>query len=67
MKAVKMYEVGEEVVIKAKVTQIEVENGEIKYHLKTDFANNDIAHMFTSDEIIGPLIPNNIKRCLDES
>lgn len=67
MKTVKMYEVGEEVVIKAKVTQIEVENGEIKYHLKTDFANNDIAHMFTSDEIIGPLVSNNIKRCLDES
>ena len=66
MKTVEMYEVGEEVVIKAKVTQIEVENGEIKYHLKTDFANNDIAHMFTSDEIIRPLVPN-IKTHLDES
>ena len=55
MKTVKMYEIDEEVVIKAKVTQIDVEKGEIKYHLKTDFANNDIAHLFTEDEIIGPL------------
>ena len=67
MKTVKMYEVGEEVVIKAKVTQIEVENGEIKYHLKTDFANNDIAHMFAADEIIGPLVQTNIKTRLDKS
>lgn len=55
MKTIDMYEVGEEVIIKAKVTKIEVENDEIKYHLKTEFANNDIGHLFTVDEIIGSL------------
>ena len=56
MKTVDMYEIGEEVTIKAKVTNITVEDGELKYSLKTDFANNDIGHLFTEDEIIGPLL-----------
>ena len=55
MKTVEMYELDEEVIIKAKVTQIEVEDGEIKYHLKTEYANNDIGHLFSADEIIGSL------------
>ena len=55
MKTVKMYEIGEEVVIKAKVTNITVENGDIKYSLKTEFSNNDVGHLFTDDEIIAPL------------
>lgn len=57
MKTVKMYEIGEEVIIKAKVTNITVEDGTIKYNLKTEFANNEIGHLFTEDEIIGTLIP----------
>ena len=53
MKNVDMYEIDEQVYIKAKITDIEVENGELKYRLKTDFVNNDIGHLFTSDEIVG--------------
>lgn len=56
MKTVEMYEIGEEVTIKAKVTNITVEDGELKYSLKTEFANNDIGHLFTEDEILGPLL-----------
>lgn len=55
MKTVDMYEIGEEVTIKAKVTNITVEDGVLKYSLKTEFANNDIGHLFTEDEILGPL------------
>ena len=55
MKTVEMYEIGEEVVIKAKVTDIQVEGGELRYSLKTEFANNDVGHLFTNDEILGPL------------
>ena len=55
MKTVDMYEIGEEVTIKAKVTNITVEDGVLKYNLKTEYANNDIGHLFTEDEIIGPM------------
>lgn len=55
MKTVDMYEIGEEVTIKATVTNITVEDGVLKYNLKTEYANNDIGHLFTEDEIIGPL------------
>lgn len=55
MKTVDMYEIGEEVTIKAKVTNITVEDGVLKYNLKTEYANNDIGHLFTEDEILGPL------------
>lgn len=53
MKTVDMYEIDEQVYIKAKITNIEVINGEIKYKLKTDFANNDISHLFANNEIVG--------------
>ena len=53
MKTVDMYEIDEQVYIKAKITNIEVVNGELKYKLKTDFANNDISHLFATNEIVG--------------
>ena len=56
MKTVEMYEIGEEVTIKAKITNVIVEDGVLKYNLKTEFANNDIGHLFTEDEIIGPML-----------
>lgn len=55
MKTVDMYEIDEQVYIKAKITNIEVVNGEIKYKLKTDFANNDISHLFSANEIVGSI------------
>ena len=43
---VKMYKIGEEVLIKAKITDIVVENGELKYKIKAEHSNNDLDHNF---------------------
>ena len=51
MKNVKMYEVGEEVYIKAKITEILVDNGEIKYHIKAEHSNNDLGHNYTEHQL----------------
>ena len=52
MKTINMYEMGEEVYIKAKVTDIVVENGEIKYKIKAEHSNNDLDHNFTEHQLI---------------
>lgn len=52
MKTIDMYEIGEEVYIKAKVTDIVVENGEIKYKIKDEHSNNDLNHLFTDKQLI---------------
>jgi hypothetical protein len=52
MKTINMYEVGEEVLIKASVTDILVENGEIKYRIKAEHSNNDLDHKFTDHQLI---------------
>ena len=49
---VKMYKVGEEVLIKAKVTDIVVENGELKYKIKAEHSNNDLDHNFTEHQMV---------------
>lgn len=52
MKDIKMFEIGEDVLIKAKVTDIVVENGELKYRIKAEHSNNDLDHKFTEHQII---------------
>lgn len=52
MKTVDMYEVGESVLIKAVVTDIVVENGELKYMIKTEHSNNDLDHKFSDKQLI---------------
>ena len=47
-----MYEIGEEVLIKASVTDIIVDNGEIKYRIKAEHSNNDLDHKFTEHQLI---------------
>ena len=51
MKTIDMYEIGEEIFIKAKVTDILVENGEIKYKVKAEHSNNDLDHKFTEKQM----------------
>lgn len=51
MKTINMYEVGEEVLIKASITDIIVENGEIKYRIKAEHSNNDLDHKFTEHQL----------------
>lgn len=52
MKRVDMFEIGEDVLIKAKVTDIIVDNGELKYKIKAEHSNNDLDHKFTEHQII---------------
>ena len=52
MKTVDIYEIGEEVYIKASITEIIVENGEIKYGVKAEHSNNDLTHKFTDHQLI---------------
>ena len=49
---INMFEVGEDVLIKAKVTDILVEHGEIKYKIKAEHSNNDLDHNFTEHQLI---------------
>lgn len=49
---INMFEVGEDVLIRAKVTDILVEHGEIKYKIKAEHSNNDLDHNFTEHQII---------------
>ena len=57
-KMVKMYRVGEEVLIKAKVSEIMVDNGEIKYHITAEHSNNPLDHKFTEHQLIPVEDPN---------
>ena len=52
MKTIDMYEIGEEVLIRATVTDIIVENGELKYRIKAEHSNNDLDHKFTEHQLI---------------
>ena len=52
MKTITMFEVGEDVLIRAKITDILVEHGEIKYKIKAEHSNNDLDHNFTEHQII---------------
>ena len=51
MKKVDMYEVGDEVYIRAKVTDIIVENNELKYRIKSEHSNNDLDHLYTGSQL----------------
>ena len=57
MKTVNMYEIGEEVYIRAFVTDILVDHGEIKYKIKAEHSNNALDHNFTEHQIF--ILPNN--------
>ena len=52
MKTIDIYEIGEEVLIRAKVSDIIVENGEVKYRIKAEHSNNDLDHKFTDHQLI---------------
>ena len=51
MKTVKLYEAGEEVFVKAKITGVSIENGEIKYRLENNLTGKDYGYLFTDDQI----------------
>ena len=69
MRTIDIYEIGEEVLIRAKVTDIIVENGEVKYRVKAEHSNNELDHKFTDHQMIpyeGPASEENEEEEEDE-
>lgn len=52
MRTIDIYDIGEEVLIRAKVTDIVVDKGEIKYKIKDEHSNNDLSHLYTDHQLI---------------
>lgn len=52
MKTVDMYEMGEEVLIRANVTDILVDQGKIKYKLRVEHTSTDLDHTFSESQLI---------------
>lgn len=52
MKTVRLYEVGEEVQVAATIVGVVVDNGEIKYKLKSPITGREYTCLFTDDQII---------------
>ena len=51
MRTVDIYEIGEEVLIKARVDDITIENGEPKYKVSPEAAAESLAHKYTHTEL----------------
>ena len=51
MRTVNLYEVGEEVMVKAKITDLVVEDGEVKYRIKNVLTGKDYGYLFKSEDI----------------
>lgn len=51
MKTVNLFEVGEEVYVKATVTGLSIDQGEIKYHLKNEITGRTYEHPFVGEQM----------------
>jgi len=51
MKTVKLYEIGEEVYVKAVITGVTIDQGEIKYQIKNDITGRNYDHLFTEEQL----------------
>lgn len=52
MKTIKLYEVGEEVLVKAKITGVVIKEGEIRYALKNTITGKDYDYLFKDEDIV---------------
>lgn len=52
MRTVDMYEIGEQVLIRANVTDILVDQGKIKYKLRVEHTSTDLDHTFSESQMI---------------
>ena len=52
MKKVDMFEIEEEVLVKAKVMGMVIDDGQIKYKLKNTITGRDYDHLFKADQLI---------------
>lgn len=51
MKVVDLYEVGDEVMVKAVVTAVTIEQGEIKYQIQNEITGRNYEHLFVNDQL----------------
>ena len=51
MRAISLYEVGDEVMVKAVVTGVTIEQGEIKYQIKNEITGRNYDHLFVNEQL----------------
>lgn len=51
MRAIDLYEVGDEVMVKAVVTGVTIEQGEIKYQIKNEITGRNYEHLFVNNQL----------------
>lgn len=51
MREVNLYEVGDEVMVKAVVTGVTIEQGEIKYQIKNEITGRNYEHLFVNSQL----------------
>ena len=69
MITVDMYEIGEQVLIKASVIDISVEQGKLKYKLRVEHTNDELEHTFSENQIM-PVVKtmeDHRDECLNEA
>lgn len=52
MKAINLYEVGDEVMVKAVVTGVTIDQGEIKYQIKNEITGRNYEHLFVDNQLL---------------
>ena len=52
MKAINLYEVGDEVMVKAVVTGVTIDQGEIKYQIKHEITGRNYEHLFVDNQLL---------------
>lgn len=51
MREIKLYEVGDEVMVKSVVTGVTIEQGEVKYQIKNEITGRNYEHLFVSEQL----------------
>ena len=51
MRESNLYEAGDEVMVKAVVTGVTIEQGEIKYQIKNEITGRNYEHLFVNDQL----------------
>ena len=51
MRAISLYEVGDKVMVKAEVTGVTIDQGEIKYQIKNEITGRNYDHLFVNEQL----------------
>ena len=61
MREIKLYETGDEVMVKAIITGVTIEQGEIKYQIKNEITGRNYEHLFVNEQLFP--IPEECRKC----